>query len=215
MLIIVTVAYLGFMALCTAFAAGVIYALRRRNRVAVSVKTPAPTTWLVSPRAPARMHRRLRNACTSARIAYAPTVGQAHPQLPELAHTLEGEAVLVDRLLVEASLTPRPHRRRSLQPLQAQVREIERLAQEIAHAARRAGPDALPEATDGLQEVRDQLAALREAQAEIEALDDLAHGRVDLGDRSALPPPPPAAVVPPQRAETRPPAAPVPPVQII
>lgn len=217
MLIIVTVAYLGFVALCTASAAGVIYALRRRNRVAATVKTPAPTTWLVSPRAPARMHRRLRNACTSARAAYAPTVGQAHPQLPELAHTLEGEAVLLDRLLVEASLRPRPHRRRSLQPLQAQVREIERLAQEIAHAARRAGPDALPQASNGLQEVRDQLAALREAQAEIEALDGLAQGRVDFGDRSALPPsPPPEAVAPARGHEVGPVSAPpAPPVQII
>lgn len=212
----VSLVYLGFVALCTAFVGGMLYALRRRNRVSATVKTPAPTTWLVSPAAPARMHRRLRNACTSARVAYAPTVGEAHPQLPELAQTLEGEAIVLDRLLVEASVTPRPHRRRTLLPLRAQVREIERLAQEIAVTARRAGPGALPQASDGLQEVRDQLAALRAAQAEVEAVERVAQGHIDLTGGPApvaagpgpVPPVMPGAAVPPVH-----PAAP--PVQII
>lgn len=211
-LLTVTIVYLGFVALCAAFAGGMLYALRRRNRVSATVKTPAPTTWLVSPAAPARMHRRLRNACTSARVAYAPTVGQAHPQLPELAQTLEGEAIVLDRLLVEARYAPRPHRRRTLLPLRAQVREIERLAQEIAATARRAGPGAIPQASDGLQDVRDQLAALHAAQAEVEAVERIAQGHLDLGAAGptgdALPPAMPG---PPARA-ARPP---VPPVQII
>lgn len=221
MLLTVSLVYLGFVALCTAFVGGMLYALRRRNRVSATVKTPAPTTWLVSPAAPARMHRRLRNACTSARVAYAPTVGEAHPQLPELAQTLEGEAIVLDRLLVEASVSPRPHRRRTLLPLRAQVREIERLAQEIAVTARRAGPGALPQASDGLQEVRDQLAALRAAQAEVEAVERVAQGHLDLhaggpvpastplapapavGAPGPVPPPMPGAAVPPSAPPVR------------
>ncbi|MCB1015479.1 MAG: hypothetical protein KDB10_10240 [Acidimicrobiales bacterium] len=205
-LVIVTVAYLGMVGLCAAFVAGVLYSLRRRNRVAATTRTPAPVTWLVSPRAPARMHRRLRNACTSARLAYSPTVGEAHPQLPDLAHSLEREAVLTDELLVAASVSPRPHRRRSLQPLQAQVAEIERLAQQIAHTARRAGPSALPQAADGLRDVADQLEALRQAQAEVDAVEQLAQGRVELTPDAARPGPVPPAM---------PSAPPAPPVQII
>ncbi len=220
-LLTVSLVYLGFVALCTAFVGGMLYALRRRNRVSATVKSPAPTTWLVSPAAPARMHRRLRNACTSARVAYAPTVGEAHPQLPELAQTLEGEAIVLDRLLVEASVTPRPHRRRTLLPLRAQVREIERLAQEIAVTARRAGPGALPQASDGLREIRDQLAARQAAQAEVEAVERVAQGHIDLTAAGPVPapvaPPPsvgaPGPVPPATPGATAPPSTP--PVQII
>ena len=201
---ILTVFYLGFVALAAGSIAALLWSLRRRNRVSATAKTPAPVTWLVSPRAPARMHRRLRNALTSARVAYAPAVGEAHPQLPDLALTLEREAVLTDELLVAASTTPRPHRRRSLQPLQAQVTEIERLAHQIAHTARRAGPSAVPQAADGLREVADQLEALRAAQAEVEAVERLAQGRPELPATSAVPGalpttqhPGPAALVPP------------------
>ena len=38
--------------------------------------------------------------------------------MPDGVEKLEREAVLTDELLVAASTTPRPHRRRSLQPLQ-------------------------------------------------------------------------------------------------
>ncbi|MBL8778429.1 MAG: hypothetical protein JNK12_20995 [Acidimicrobiales bacterium] len=206
-LVIITVFYLGFVALVAGSIAALLWSLRRRNRVSASTKTPAPVTWLVSPRSAARMHRRLRNALTSARVAYAPAVGEAHPQLPDLALTLEREAVLTDELLVAASTTPRPHRRRSLQPLQAQVTEIERLAHQIAHTARRAGPAALPQAADGLRDVADQLEALRAAQAEVEAVERLAQGRPDLAAPAAGALPPQAAPAPP--ATLLPPPPPV------
>src|SRR4051812_9748143 len=109
------------MAVAATRIAALLHSLRKRNRIAAKTKSPAPVTWLVSPRAPARMHRRLRNAMASARVAYGPTVGDAHPQLPEMCLTLEREAVLTDERIVAASYSPRPHRRRSLQPLQAQV----------------------------------------------------------------------------------------------
>ncbi len=223
-LLIITLVYLGFVGLTVAAVATLLYSLRRRNRVAAKVKSPAPVTWLVSPRAPARMHRRLRNALTSARVAYAPAVGEAHPQLPDLALTLEREAVITDQLLVAASTSPRPHRRQSLRPLQAQVAEIERLAHQIAHTARRAGPAAIPQAADGLRDVADQLEALRAAQQEVEDVDRLiqgypthppavpaparATGAVPAGEAvPAMPPPPPAAAAP--VPATAPPAPPV------
>ena len=226
-LLIITLVYLGFVGLTVAAVATLLYSLRRRNRVAATVKSPAPVTWLVSPRAPARMHRRLRNALTSARVAYAPAVGEAHPQLPDLALTLEREAVITDQLLVAASTSPRPHRRQSLRPLQAQVAEIERLAHQIAHTARRAGPAAIPQAADGLRDVADQLEALRAAQQEVEDVDRLiqgfpthpptvpapvpapAPGAVPVGEAvPVMPPPPPAAAAPvPASAQPAPPVA--------
>lgn len=214
-LLTVTVLYLVFVALAAATVASLLYALRRRNRVSTSTKTPAPVTWLVSPRAPARMHRRLRNALTSARVAYSPAVGEAHPQLPDLALTLEREAVITDELLVAASTSPRPHRRQSLKPLQAQVAEIERLAQQIAHTARRAGPAAIPQAADGLRDVADQLEALRAAQQEVEDVDRLIQGHPTYPSVPAAPagraipamPPPPEAASVPRVAPPAPPAA--------
>lgn len=196
-LLIVTVVYLGFVGLAAAAVASMLYSLRKRNRLAAKVKTPAPTTWLVSPRSSARMHRRLRNALASARIAYAPAVGEAHPQLPDLAMSLEREAIITDQLLVAASTTPRSHRRQSLRPLQVQVTEIERLAQQIAHTARRAGPAAIPQAADGLRDVADQLEALRAAQQEVEAIERLTQGHPIPGRPLPATPPPPAAAAPP------------------
>ena len=198
-LLVVTLFYLGFVAIATAAVATILWSLRRRNRVSATTKTQAPVTWLVSPRSPARMHRRLRNALCAARAAYAPDVGQAHPQLPDLALSLEREAVLTDDLIVAASITPRPHRRQTLRPLQAQVAEIERLAHQIAHTARRTGPSAIPPAADGLRDVADQLAALHAAQSEVDELDRLVQGHpqqlqqlqpLPRPDLSHLPPPP-------------------------
>ena len=198
-LLIVSLVYLGFVGLAAAFVATVLYSLRRRNRVAAKVKTPAPVTWLVSPRSPARMHRRLRNALASARIAYSPAVGEAHPQLPDLALTLEREAVITDQLLVAASTSPRSHRRQSLRPLQMQVTEIERLAHQIAHTARRAGPAAIPQAADGLRDVADQLEALRAAQREVDEIERLTQGHPTYEQPGrpvpAMPPPAPRSAL--------------------
>ena len=194
-LLIVTVVYLGFVGLAAAAVASVLYSLRKRNRLAAKVKTPAPTTWLVSPRSSARMHRLLRNALASARIAYAPAVGEAHPQLPDLALTLEREAIITDQLLVAASTTPRSHRRQSLRPLQAQVSEIERLAHQIAHTARRTGPAAIPQAADGLRDVADQLEALRAAQREVEEIERLTQGHPTYSQPLPATPPAPSPPV--------------------
>jgi hypothetical protein len=214
-LLIVTVVYLGFVGLVAGVVASVLYSLRRRNRISATTKTPAPVTWLVSPRAPARMHRRLRNALTSARIAYSPAVGEAHPQLPDLAHTLEREAVMMDELLVAASVSPRPHRRRSLQPLQAQVTEIERLAHQIAHTARRAGPAAIPQAANGLRDVADQLEALRAAQQEVDHIDRLTQGHPDfVAAPPAMPAGQPLPAMPPPPAPASSLAPPPPPAAL-
>ena len=194
-LIVVTLVYLGFVGLAAASVATILWSLRRRNRVSATIRTPAPVSWLISPRSPARMHRRLRSALFSARAAYAPAVGRAHPQLPDLALSLEREAVLTDERLVAASATPRPHRRQTLRPLQAQVAEIERLAQQIAHTARRAGPNAIPQAADGLRDVADQLQALHAAQAEVDQIDRIVQGHPHL----AAPPARVATPLPHQR----------------
>src|SRR5688572_1773158 len=109
--------------------------LRRRNRVSPQTKTDAPVTWLVSPKTTARLHRLLQIALRATHDARIPSVSQAHPSLPEMALTIEQEAVVTDLHLVGAARTPRRHRRQILRPLQQQVREIERLATEVATSA--------------------------------------------------------------------------------
>jgi hypothetical protein len=180
-LLLVIALYLAFMAGMATMTWLMLRQLRRRNRVAPTVASEAPVSWLVSPMTPARLHRRLQIAVRATQLARTPSVGQAHPTLPEMAVTIEQEAVLADRHLVHAARTPRRHRRQMLRPLQAQVREIERLATEVAASARRSGAQALPPPTPAtLHDVAAQLQMLRDAEAEIE--------RVEMIERGELPP---------------------------
>ena len=181
--------YLAFMAGLAVMALLMVRQLKRRNRVSPQVKSDAPVTWLVSPKTTARLHRRLQVAVRATQIARTPGVQEAHPTLPELALTLEQEAIVMDQYLVGAARTPRRHRRHALRPLHAQVREIERLATEVAASARRAGPQALPAASTGLEDVAQQLQQLREAQAEVERIEAIERGEMPVEMRAELPRP--------------------------
>ncbi len=102
----------------------VIRALGRANRVASGRRSAAPLSWLASPRAPARFHRRLRRAVGAAEFSVGSLAPAAVP-LRDVAGELVGRAVAIDDCLVAAgALHPAARRPRLLQ-LASEVREVE------------------------------------------------------------------------------------------
>src|SRR3954454_18220937 len=81
------------------FAFGVTYTrwwLRKQLRIRPSTRSAAPTAWLAGTSEPARLHRRLRKATTTARLAGV----RGGPTIAELATELEDHAIVLEAHLV-------------------------------------------------------------------------------------------------------------------
>jgi hypothetical protein len=76
--------------------------LRRRLRITPRVRSTAPTVWLVSPTAAARLHHRLRRVGASARAA-----STLDPALVALADELVVDAVRLEPAVVAIARTGR------------------------------------------------------------------------------------------------------------
>jgi hypothetical protein len=171
----------------------VVLAVRRANRVDRRVATPAPLTWLFSPRAGARLHRRLRAAVRlaqhstpvhahgSIRARRTPArPGRAHPlrgraargRSPheELVDELAGRAVALDRQVVAAAAGPAASRRGRLAAVAADTALLEAAASNLAEVAAAASmpPGGDRDLTRDLVERIDHLAA---AHAELRRLE--------------------------------------------
>lgn len=151
-----------------------------RHRVDPATPTDAPLSWLVDPRAPARLHRRL------ARVGTA-TTAVAHDHRPPgrrlrkvpspspLANTaqeLRAQAVALDLQLARLAVLGPRARREPLMELGAAVSRAEeasaRLMAISAHARAPRGLDTDPGA---LREVTDRIDRLAEAHQELLELD--------------------------------------------
>jgi len=77
-----------------------VRSLRRRNRVAPDIESPAPISWLTSPAKGPRLHRRLRDATAAARASV--DGNGLLDGLGALVVELERHAASVDRQLVLA-----------------------------------------------------------------------------------------------------------------
>jgi hypothetical protein len=152
------------------FMAAVTYArwrLRKQLRVRPSTRSAAPTSWLVSTSEPARLHRRLRKAAATARLAGA----RGGASIVALADEIEDHAVALESHLVMLSKLWRRERQAKKQ-LVAQVAQLEQLAIRLSTSAvdvtrpRALGagsPDALAELTErieALDAAREELAVL-------------------------------------------------------
>lgn len=149
-LLALTVAGLVTVALVVGGAFALRWQLRRANRVHPKVTTAAPTTWLVAPTAPARLHRRLRTTVRVTAIGPGPA--------PE---AVVEHAADLDRHLVLAARLPLAQRVPELRRLSAQVDELDRLARTATRAL------AAPVGDDPLERLR----LLAEARDEVEAID--------------------------------------------
>ncbi len=180
--------------------------LQRRNRVSPAVKSPAPITWLWSPRSTARLHRRLQGAVADIHLAPSRRSNYGGPaSVDELRRDLEYQAVELDHHLVIAGRHPRRQRRSIVRSLDEQVNDIEALSVRLSRLSARpegtpsTGWDVTRQPPEVLSEIARQLDLLDAAQEELTAIERAA-GLVDVDApvegppaiSSSEPPPPPA-----------------------
>jgi hypothetical protein len=125
--------------------------LHHRNRVHPKVPTPAPLRWLVSPAAPARLHRRLQ---TTVRVA---SIHAPRKPLSDVAL----QAIELDRRVVLAAKQPYGSRGATVRGLADEADELDRLALAVNR----------PFDSLAVGDPADRLTALAEARAEIDAID--------------------------------------------
>jgi hypothetical protein len=142
--------------------------LRKQLRVRPSTRSAAPTSWLVSTSEPARLHRRLRKATATARLAGA----RGGATVAGLAAEIEDHAVAVEAQLVMLARVWRRERDARKQ-LAGQVTQLEQLAVRISASAvdatrsRALGPGS----PDALAALTERIEALDAARAELAAIE--------------------------------------------
>ncbi len=125
--------------------------LLRRHRIHPKVPSPAPLSWMVSPTAPARLHRRLQTTVRVASI-HAPRTPVSDVAL---------QAIELDRRVVLAARQPYGARGAALRRLLREADELDRLALAVNRPF-----DAL-----AVGDPADRLVAMAEARAEVDAID--------------------------------------------
>lgn len=214
-MIVLLVLFASISAACTAFLL-VRHRLNLRHRVDPAVRTGAPITWLVDPRAPARLHRRLARVGTTACTVAADHRGgsdagarrarrrfrRVEPgPLESAADELRDQAVALDRQLVLLTMLA-PHARRALlADVGRAVDEVERATARLAVISAEArAPRALAIDDPGLVDLARRVDWLAQAHAELTALDHdaglapppTAAPRAPAPTAAPLPPPPQA-----------------------
>jgi hypothetical protein len=177
LLLVVLIVLVITLVLITTATLTAVWQLQRRNRLSPKVPTTAPLDWLWSPMQPARMHRRLRTV-----VRHVEGADTALPRSDApLRLRLVDQAHAIDWHLVEASSTPRRHRRAVLRELDGQVREVEDLSRRFDVLARPAGVpgsgwDGAPtRPVVQIAELRADLEALESAHAELDEIERLPH----------------------------------------
>ncbi len=152
---------------------------QRFHRVDHRVPTAAPLTWLVDPRSPARLHRRLakvgRTAGTVAADHQVTKRLRRNPEQPPMvgvALDLQRQAVRLDHELTRVALLPSAARRAPIVHLTTAVAELEHAAARLValSAEVRTPPVLATEAAD-LIDVAGQIERLAEAHRVLLQLD--------------------------------------------
>lgn len=166
LLLVLLVALGVVVGFCVATVVAVVHALVVRNRVVPACRSSASLSWLVSPAAGARLHRRLRAAMAAAHTAAASprALGLG---LVEVVDELRERALELDSQLVLAAHAPMTTRIRMLRELGGEVLEVEQLVARVIRLSREAGP----EARLGLCAVRERLELLESALGELDGLE--------------------------------------------
>ena len=184
--------------------------VHRRHRVDPAVPTEAPLTWLVDPRAPARMHRRLAKVGTTTTTVVDDNlpVGRRSRRriepspLAVTAQELRSQAVALDRQLARLAVLGAAARRGPLVELGRAIAEVEVAgARLVALSTQVRAPRGLDTDDTTLSDITRRIDLL--AQAHHELLDvDAEHHLVE----RPLPAPPLTAsrAAPPRPAPPRP-----------
>ncbi len=145
-----------FAALAVLAVAGAQMALNRRNRVVAGTRSPAPASWLASPRPEALLHRRLRSA--GRRLELVP----ASESLADVVIRLRRELIDLDTHLVTVARRPSSNRRNDRREVAGRVAAIEDLVRRVEERSRtQSGSlDELGERLDLLEAADEELRGL-------------------------------------------------------
>jgi hypothetical protein len=150
------------------------HTLRRRNRVVADTASPTPTSWLASPAAPARLHRRLRAAVAVATATPSELTGIADVRVDLTRRALE-----LDRRLATAGRAKGPRRRGVLRDVATEIDDLDALAHRIDRLASRPAESlAVPEGQPELDRLSEQLAAYEDAADELAAIEREVQGEL-------------------------------------
>ncbi|MDQ1402983.1 MAG: hypothetical protein QOG03_1299 [Actinomycetota bacterium] len=152
-----------------------VRSLRRRNRVAIDIDSPAPISWLTSPATGPRLHRRLRDATTSAR---ASVEGNGLLDgLGNLVVELERHAASIDRQLVVVEKASTPVRRRLRRELHAEVQMVESVSERLIRTTR--SYSGAEPSQQSLAAIGERLDALDAAMADLARVERLGVGEAE------------------------------------
>jgi hypothetical protein len=209
LLILAVAAVIGF---------GVALAVRSKkefteqNQVVPGRPSPAPASWAGAHSREAKLHRRLGDAVKGA---------HANPRFVELGlaaqmQAIDAEAMAIDERLVAAAALPAAHKDAAIDPLEANVAQLEAAIAELVTSITVADSKAQLEVAVSAADLK--LQALAEARAEVEMIDRQVAGTDDVANEilrqtSPAPAPPPPRTAPPRTAppQTAPPQTSTPP----
>ena len=184
-----------------------------QNQVVPGRPSPAPASWAGSHSREAKLHRRLGDAVRGA---------HANPRFVELGlaaqmQAIDAEAMAIDERLVAASALPAAHRDAAIDPLEANVVQLETTIADMVTSISVA--DSKQQLEQAVSAADLKLQALAAARAEVEMIDRQIAGTDDAAREVAQraqtsppqPAPPPPAAAPPPPAPPAPAHAPEPP----
>jgi len=195
LLILAVAAVVGF---------GVALAVRSKrefgeqNQVVPGRSSPAPASWAGAHSREARLHRRLGDAVRGA---------HANPRFVELGlaaqmRAIDAEAMAIDERLVAAAALPAAHRDGAIDPLEANVVQLEAAIADMVTSISVA--DSKQQLEEAVSAADLRLQALAEARAEVERIDrqvagtdDVANEVIQRAQTSPPQPPPPSPPAPP------------------
>lgn len=157
-----------------------VKSMGRANRVSPRVPTFAPTSWLLLPERPARLHRRLRRCAAMARSGaalHAGGAGRGLPTVPDLADEIERRACSVDTQVVLAARARGPERWSMLNALESEVAEVEALASRLVGLTTTWATVAAAghQQPGGSRAIAERLDALEQAVREVDQLQAAPH----------------------------------------
>jgi hypothetical protein len=134
-------------------------------RIQPSIRSSAPSWWLVSTVGPAQLHRRLRRAASAARAAAA----TGDPTLAAMAREAQEHAVALETPLLVAARLGRAGRA-EMRAISDQIDELEAFVARLAVVVRR-GTALSFGATSAVGELQSRLDALEAAYGELAAIE--------------------------------------------
>ena len=171
-----------------------------QNQVVPGRPSPAPASWAGAHSREAKLHRRLGDAVKGA---------HANPRFVELGlaaqmQAVDAEAMAIDERLVAAAALPAAHRDAAIDPLEANVVQLEGAIADMVNSISVA--DSKQQLEEAVSAADLKLQALAAARAEVEMIDRQVAGTDDaareVAQRAQASPPPtsPPPTSPPQTA---------------